>query len=81
MKITKRQLRRIIKEELTRVLVEGGKDNPVAALVRYVANASTKEEEQLRIAKNDPAWKELSPAQQSEFEIALEEYNEKMMGF
>ena len=76
MKITRRQLRRIIKEEYTRVLAENVMD-----LVKKYASASTPEAEQLKQAKQDPAYQKFTDAQKSEFEIALEEYNEEMMGF
>ena len=76
MKITKRQIKKIIKEEYVRVLAEN-----VMALVKKYASAGTPEAEQLKQAKEDPAYQKFSDAQKSEFEIALEEYNEEMMGF
>lgn len=76
MKLSKRQLKRIIKEEYVRVLAEN-----VIALVKKYASAGTPEAEQLKQAKKDPTYQKFSDAQKSEFEIALEEYNEEMMGF
>jgi hypothetical protein len=76
MKITKRQLKRIIREEYTRVLAEN-----VMSLVKKYASAGTPQTEQIKQAKQDPVYQEFSDAQKLEFEDALENYNDQMMGF
>lgn len=71
MKVTKRQLRRIIKEELTRVLVED-----VGALVKKHASASVSMDDAVKAALADNP--NVDPAA---LEAAMEDYYDEMMGF
>ena len=71
MKITKRQLRKIIKEELTRVLVED-----VEALVKKHASASLSINDAIKAALADKP--DVDPAA---LEAAMEDYYDEMTGF
>ena len=71
MKITKRQLRKIIKEELTRVLVED-----VESLVKKHASASLSVNDAIKAALADKP--DVDPAA---LEAAMEDYYDEMMGF
>ena len=71
MKITKRQLRRIIKEELARVLVED-----VGSLVKKHASASVNMDDAIKAALADNP--NVDPAA---LEAAMEDYYDEMMGF
>ena len=71
MKITKRQLRKIIKEELARVLVED-----VGSLVKKHASASVSLDDAIKAALADNP--NVDPAA---LEAAMEDYYDEMMGF
>ena len=71
MKITKRQLRKIIKEELARVLVED-----VGSLVKKHASASVSMDDAIKAALADNP--NVDPAA---LEAAMEDYYDEMMGF
>ena len=75
MKITKRQLRRIIREVYTKVILK----EDVQRLVKKVASGSRSENEALRIGKEDELYSKFDDNQKQKFEVALEEYYEEMM--